>query len=200
MKTIKISLLFFLIGCSTTIEQIQSDTDILTYEELSRSFVSCSGYGSISTTGNFNGNLSFSFLSQNDSSFFQFQDFLGRKVLLMWLTPDSVDAWNILENKRYNYSLIKDFFPLLTVVEPIDITKFLWGHESVYHAEDFIILGGEMNELSITFEKSNNNENLINKANFQDGTNRQEVAIILKSRVHSDEYIDLDKIWNLMLI
>ena len=57
-----------------------------------------------------------------------------------------------------------------------------------------------MNELSITFEKSNNNENLINKAIFQDGTNRQDVAIILKSRVHSDEYIDLDKIWNLMLI
>ena len=57
-----------------------------------------------------------------------------------------------------------------------------------------------MNELSITFEKSNNNENLINKAIFQDDTNRQDVAIILKSRVHSDEYIDLDKIWNLMLI
>jgi hypothetical protein len=172
----------------------------LTYEEFSKSFVSCSGFGSISSTGNFNGSLSFSFLSQNDSSFFQFQDLLGRKVLLMWLTPDSVDAWNTLENKRYNYSLIKGFFPLLSVVSPIDITKFLWGHGSVYDADDFIVLGGEMNELSITFEKSDKNKNLINKAIFKDGTNRQEVAIVLKSRVHSGEYVDLNKIWNLMLI
>ena len=146
------------------------------------------------------GKLSFSFLSQNDSSFFQFQDLLGRKVLLMWLTPTSADAWNILENKRYNYSLIKGIFPLLSVVEPINITKFLWGNESVYNAEEFMVMGGQTNELSITFEKSNENENLINKAIFKDETNRQEVAILLKSRVYSNDFIDLDKIWKLILI
>lgn len=200
MKSIIIFLFFFISSCSTTIKQIPNDIDTLTYEEFSKSFVSCSGFGSISSTGNFNGSLSFSFLSQNDSSFFQFQDLLGRKVLLMWLTPNSADAWNILENKRYNYSLIKDIFPLLSVVEPINITKFLWGNESVYNAEDFMVLGGQTNELSITFEKSNENENLINKAIFKDETNRQEVAILLKSRVHSDDFIDLDKVWKLMLI
>jgi len=200
MKSIIIFLFFFISSCSTTIKQIPNDIDTLTYEEFSKSFVSCSGFGSISSTGNFNGSLSFSFLSQNDSSFFQFQDLLGRKVLLMWLTPDSVDAWNTLENKRYNYSLIKGYFPLLSVVSPIDITKFLWGHGSVYDADDFIVLGGEMNELSITFEKSDKNKNLINKAIFKDGTNRQEVAIVLKSRVHSGEYVDFNKIWKLMLI
>ena len=47
-----------------------------------------------------NKGIAFNFLSQNDSSFFQFQDFLGRKVLLMWLTPNSAKAWNILENKN----------------------------------------------------------------------------------------------------
>ena len=47
---------------------------------------SCSGRGVISSTGNFSGKLSFSFLVQNDSSFCQFQDFLGREVLLLWLT------------------------------------------------------------------------------------------------------------------
>ena len=85
-------------------------------------------------------------------------------------------------------------------IEPINITKFLWGNESVYNAEDFMVLGGQTNELSITFEKSNENENLINKAIFKDETNRQEVAILLKSRVHSDDFIDLGKIWKLMLI
>ena len=63
-----------------------------------------------------------------------------------------------------------------------------------------MVLGGQTNELSITFEKSNENENLINKAIFKDETNRQEVAILLKSRVHSDDFIDLDKVWKLMLI
>ena len=61
-------------------------------------------------------------------------------------------------------------------------------------------MAGEVNELSITFEKSNENESLINKAIFKDITNRKEVAIILKSRVHSDEYIDLEKIWKMILI
>ena len=201
MKSILIFLLlFFISACSTSIKNIKDDISVLSYEELSRNYISCSGHGNISSIGNFKGKLSFSFLSQNDSSFFQFQDLLVRKVLLMWLTPNSADAWNILENKRYNYSLIKDIFPLLSVVEPINITKFLWGNESVYNAEDFMVLGGQTNELSITFEKSNENENLINKAIFKDETNRQEVAILLKSRVHSDDFIDLDKVWKLMLI
>ena len=192
--------IFIFAGCSTKLKDLQIIPDNISYEELSTKYISCSGRGIISSIGDYKGRLSFSFLSQNDSSFFQFQDFLGRKVLLMWLTPNSADAWNILENKRYNYDYIKDYFPLLSVVDPIGITKFLWGHESRYQNDDFTVMGGEVNELSITFEKSNENENLINKAIFKDITNRKEVAIILKSRVHSDDYIDLEKIWKMVLI
>jgi len=192
--------MFVFAGCSTKLKDLQINPDNISYEELSAKYISCSGRGIISSIGHYKGKLSFSFLSQNDSSFFQFQDFLGRKVLLMWLTPNSANAWNILENKRYNYDYIKDYFPLLSVVDPISITKFLWGHESKYENDDFTIMGEEVNELSITFEKSNENENLINKAIFKDITNRREVAIILKSRVHSYEYIDLGKIWKMVLI
>ena len=192
--------IFIVLGCSAKLKDLQVSRDTISYEELSAKHISCSGRGIISSIGNYKGKLSFSFLSQNDSSFFQFQDFLGRKVLLMWLTPNSANAWNILENKRYNYDYIKDYFPLLSVVDPISITKFLWGHESKYENDDFTIMGEEVNELSITFEKSNENENLINKAIFKDITNRREVAIILKSRVHSYEYIDLGKIWKMVLI
>jgi len=194
------SILFFIFSCSTTSKTIKKNVDPLLYDELSNNYASCSGHGSISSIGSYKGKLSFSFMSQNDSSFFQFQDFLGRKVLLMWLTPNSANAWNILEDKRYDFDLIKDFFPLLSVVEPINITKFLWGQESIYNAEDFTVLGDKSSNLSITFEKSSQKEALINKAIFKDLTNRQEVAILLKSRVHSDDYIDLDKIWKLMLI
>ena len=64
----------------------------------------------------------------------------------------------------YDYNLIKDLFPLLSIVEPINITKFIWGEESVYNAEDFTVLGEGSSNLSITFEKSSQQEALINKA------------------------------------
>ena len=201
MKNLILAIFMFVVmGCSAKLKDFQINYDTISYEELSTKYISCSGRGIISSIGNYKGKLSFSFLSQNDSSFFQFQDFLGRKVLLMWLTPNSANAWNILENKRYNYDHIKDYFPLLSVVDPISITRFLWGHESVYDANDFKVIGEGANELSITYEKSNESVDLIDKAIFKDITNRKEVAIILKSRVHSDEYIDLEKIWKMVLI
>tara|TARA_Y100001970_G_scaffold203108_1_gene247244 strand:- start:1875 stop:2480 length:606 start_codon:yes stop_codon:yes gene_type:complete len=191
---------FVCVGCSPKLKDIRINQDINSYEELSAKYISCTGRGIISSIGDYKGKLSFSFLSQNDSSFFQFQDFLGRKVLLMWLTPNSAEAWNILENKRYNYDYIKGYFPLLSVVNPINLTKFLWGNESIYDADDFTVKGEKVNELSITFEKSNENEDLIDKAIFKDITNRKEISIILKSRVHSNEYINLEKIWKMVLI
>ena len=201
MKRLLLGILVFVVsGCSTKLKDFQVSQDIISYKELSTQYISCSGRGIISSIGDYKGKLSFNFLSQNDSSFFQFQDFLGRKVLLMWLTPKAANAWNILEDKRYNYDHIKYYFPLLSVLDPISITKFLWGHESTYVDDDFTVMNEEINELSITFEKSNENENLIDKAIFKDITNRKEVAIILKSRVHSDEYIDLEKIWKMVLI
>ena len=201
MKNLILAIFMFVVtGCSAKLKDFQINYDTISYEELSTKYISCSGRGIISSIGNYKGKLSFSFLSQNDSSFFQFQDFLGRKVLLMWLTPNSANAWNILENKRYNYDHIKDYFPLLSVVDPISITRFLWGHESIYDANDFKVIGEAANELSITYEKSNESVDLIDKAIFKDITNRKEVAIILKSRVHSDEYIDLEKIWKMVLI
>ena len=201
MKNLILGIFILVVGgCSTRLKDIQTSQNTISYEELSTKYVSCSGRGIISSIGDYKGKLSFSFLSQNDSSFLQFQDFLGRKVLLMWLTPKAANAWNIIENKRYNYDQIKFYFPLLSVLEPISITKFLWGYESAYVDDDFTVMNGETNELSITFEKSNVNENLIDKAIFRDITNRKEVSIILKSRVHSDEYIDLKKIWEMVLI
>ena len=199
-NSIIVLLVFFLVNCSATRKKISNNISKISYHELSNNYVSCSGYGNISSIGNYKGKLSFNFMSQNDSSFVQFQDFLGRKILLMWLTPNSANAWNILEDKKYDFSLIKDFFPLLSIVEPISITKFLWGEESVYNSDDFKVLRLDSDNLSITFEKSSQKDSLINKAIFKDTTNRQEIEILLKSRVHSNEFIDFDKIWKLMLI
>ena len=45
----------------------------------------------------------------------------------MWFTPHNVFAWNLIENKQYDYEQILEFFPFLYIVEPKGITKFLWG-------------------------------------------------------------------------
>ena len=70
---------------------------------------SCSGKGKITST-DFN-TLSFRFESKKDSSFIQFLDPLGRKALLMWITPNAIIARNLIENKQYNDSQLLNNFP-----------------------------------------------------------------------------------------
>ena len=158
-------------------------------------FVSCSGRGTISSIGNFSGQLSFDFLAQNDSSFFQFSDFLGRKVLLLALTSDSANAWNLIENKKYNHSQINDLLPVLSFIQPIDLTHFLWGENISFDHMDSL----EFDNAKIILEKSNPDDSLLNKAIFSDGTNRNELLIIIKSRIPSIDFIDLRKYWNIIL-
>ena len=158
-------------------------------------FVSCSGRGTISSIGNFSGQLSFDFLAQNDSSFFQFSDFLGRKVLLLALTSDSANAWNLIENKKYNHSQINDLLPVLSFIQPIDLTHFLWGKNISF---DYINSLG-FDNAKIILGKSNPDDSFLNKAIFSDGTNRSELSIIIKSRIPSIDFIDLRKYWNIIL-
>ena len=156
---------------------------------------SCSGRGVISSTGNFSGKLSFSFLVQNDSSFCQFQDFLGRKVLLLWLTPNSVEAWNLIENKKYSHANISEIIPVLSILDPLQIIKFIWGEE--ISQSDLNL--SNLENVIIKMEESDLNKSQINKAIFIDNENRHELAITIKSRVHSEEVLNLKKYWDLIL-
>ena len=76
----------------------------------------------------------------------------------------------------------------------------------VFAAKDFsanlIDIGKSLNEVVITFEKSNNylTNNLIDKATFNDDDNKQNMSIVLKSRVFSYESINLSKMWKLKFI
>ena len=156
---------------------------------------SCSGRGVISSTGNFSGKLSFNFLVQNDSSFCQFQDFLGRKVLLLWLTPNSVEAWNLIENKKYSLANISEIFPVLSILDPLQIIKFIWGEEISQSDLNF----SNLKNVIIKIEGNDINRSQINKAIFIDNKNRHELAITIKSRVHSKEVLNLKKYWELIL-
>ena len=187
-------LAFFLLtifNCASTNKELTSHSGDITSDKIK----SCTGRGSISTVGSFSGNLTFSFISQNDSSFCQFQDFLGRKVLLLWLTEDSIDAWNLIENKKYNYSNISEIIPVLSVLNPNYLIKFLWGEE---------ILSNQMSvskqaNIEIKLGKSDQNSLFVDKAIFIDNSNRQELSIKIDSRVFNQNYLDLKKYWDIFL-
>ena len=198
----KILFLFLFLACAhPPYKPIPNSGDVSSYLVLKRTYISCGGYGNISTIGeSFSGKLSFSFLSQNDSSFFQFKDPLGRKLLLMWITPEAIIAWNIFENRYYEYDTIRDYFPFLQVIKPDDITKFLWGTEPEYSEKDFIMLKENLGTISIIF-KSETGENTlkgVTTATFIDSANNQKTIIRLSYRKHNETPIDLTKAWELM--
>ena len=152
-------LTFFLLtlfNCSSTNKELTSHSGNIIFDQVK----SCTGRGLISSVGNFSGNLTFSFMSQNDSSFCQFQDFLGRKVLLLWLTQDSIDAWNLIENKKYNHSSISEIIPVLSVLNPNHLIKFLWGEEIISKQ----ISVPRQKKIEVKLGKSNPNSSFVDKA------------------------------------
>ena len=187
-------LTFFLLtifNCVLTNKQLINHNGDITPDQIK----SCTGRGSISSTGSFSGNLTFSFISQNDSSFCQFQDFLGRKVLLIWLTQDSINAWNLIENKKYDYSNISEIIPVLSVLNPNHLIKFLWGEEIFSNQ---MTVSRQAN-IEIKLSRGDRESSFVDKALFIDNSNRQELSIKIDSRVFNQNYLDLKKYWDIIL-
>ena len=185
--------IFFLVtifNCASTNEELISHSVDITSDHIK----SCTGRGSISSIGSFSGNLTFSFMSQNDSSFCQFQDFLGRKVLLLWLTQDSIDAWNLIENKKYSHSSISEIIPVLSALNPNHLIKFLWGEEIITKQMSV----PSQAKIEIKIGKSDQNSSFIDKAIFIDNSNRQELSIKIESRIFNQNYLDLKKYWDII--
>ena len=172
--------LFIFFSCSSIKEEIITPIDDIFPNQIK----SCSGRGSISSVGGFSGRLSFNFISQNDSSFCQFQDILGRKVLLLWLTQNSIDAWNLIENKKYSYSNVSDILPILSVVSPNHLIKFLWGKEITSNQ---IHAPNEAN-IEIKLGKSNQKNTIIpylNSKNYWDWDFFLRVSLSFKVSYHA---------------
>ena len=187
-------LTFFLLtlfNCVSTNKELTSHSGDIIFDQVK----SCTGRGLISSVGNFSGNLTFSFMSQNDSSFCQFQDILGRKVLLLWLTRDSIDAWNLIENKKYSHSSISEIIPVLSVLNPNHLIKFLWGEEII--SKQMSVPRKE--KIEIKLGKSNPNSSFVDKAIFIDNTSRHELSIKIESRIFNKNYLDLKKYWDILL-
>ena len=188
----------YLIGCGGPVTEIAPALQSKNYPNLFDKYVSCSGRGKIDLYGPISGSMSFLYMSQRDSSFFQFKDPLGRKVVLMWITPHSVSARNLIENKQYKYDKILEFFPFLQIVEPNDITKFLWGIQPDYLEKLNYVDRSDSVNIVLEFDYGHletENHELV-KVKFHDGNSNQTVTIKIKKRIRDQSHIDMNKLWN----
>ena len=70
---IQIVIVFILISCSQVPEIEVEEVSDLSYHELKQKYISCKGKGVMSAKGDMPWKLNYSFTSQNDSSFLQYQ-------------------------------------------------------------------------------------------------------------------------------
>ena len=191
-----------LVGCAGSGTQFSLPLTQRSYHDLLEEYISCTGKGKIDSQGPFQGALTFTFISQHDSSFLQFKDPLGRKALLMWLTPQSVTARNLIDHKRYTYGQILEFFPFLQIVEPEHITKILWGVQPDYEKEFNNKEIGNEQSIHLKFENNDldNESKALVGATFTDDNSFQSVKIRITERNRTQINLNLKKVWRLLQI
>ena len=191
-----------LAGCVGSGTQFSLPVAQRTYHDLLSEYISCTGKGKIVSQGPIQGALTFTFISQHDSSFLQFKDPLGRKALLMWLTPQNVTARNLIDHKQYTYGQILEFFPFLQIVEPEHITKILWGVQPDYENKLNNTEMSEKQSIHLNFENNDldNESNALIGATFSDDNSFQSVKIRITGRTRTQTHINLKKVWKLLQI
>jgi len=191
-----------LAGCAGSGTKFSLPVTQRNYHDLLAEYISCTGKGKIDSQGPFQGALTFTFISQHDSSFLQFKDPLGRKALLMWLTPQNVTARNLIDHKQYTYGQILEFFPFLQIVEPEHITKILWGVQPDYEKKLNNTEMSEKQSIHLNFENNDldNESNALVGATFSDDNSFQSVKIRITGRTRTQTHINLKKVWKLLQI
>lgn len=191
-----------LAGCAGSGTKFSLPVTQRNYHDLLAEYISCTGKGKIDSQGPFQGALTFTFISQHDSSFLQFKDPLGRKALLMWLTPQNVTARNLIDHKQYTYGQILEFFPFLQIVEPEHITKILWGVQPDYEKKLNNTEMSEKQSIHLNFENNDldNESNALVGATFSDDNSFQSVKIRITGRTRTQTHLNLKKVWKLLQI
>ena len=116
-----------LISRCTQVPDILKDAIIdLSYSDLKQQYISCNGNGVMSAKGSLPWKLNYSFTTQNDSSFIQFRDILGRRVLFVQALPTEITIWDMQKNIKYNSDL-GSTIPIFNILESYDIAQILWG-------------------------------------------------------------------------
>lgn len=114
------------ISCSQAPEIVIDEIVDLSYDELKQQYFTCKGKGVMTAQGKLPWKLNYSFTTQNDSSFIQFRDIFGRRVLFVQALPNETTIWDMQKNLQYD-SDIGNVIPIFNIVESYDIAQILWG-------------------------------------------------------------------------
>tara|TARA_B100001540_G_scaffold45665_1_gene40728 strand:- start:2640 stop:3110 length:471 start_codon:yes stop_codon:yes gene_type:complete len=101
------------------------------------------------------GRLNFTFTSSKEASYLEFRDLLGRKTLFLTFSSNSIDAWDIRNNRRYDKESLLIIFPFFEIIKPDDLISFLWGEiPEILKDPDNIISEEQMTNGEIQFSSS----------------------------------------------
>ena len=140
-------------GCIKQPVIIPEEIIDLTYDELKTNYKSCIGKGIMMAKGEHPWKLNYSFFTQNDSSFIQFRDVFGRRVLFVQALPSAVKLWDMQKNIQY-YPEQNNSVPILDLVDSYDIAQILWGEIPVRFTENTIDSGFERDSNVVNFNLS----------------------------------------------
>ena len=142
-------------GCAFVSNRtIENEEVIRIYPDLSQKKY-CRGRGYVISEGNNRGRLNFTFTSTKEVSYLEFRDILGRKTLFLTFSSNSVDAWDIRNNRRYDKESLLIIFPFFEIIKPDDLTSFLWGEiPKILKDPDNIISEEKMTNGEIQFSSS----------------------------------------------
>ena len=115
-----------IISCSQAPEIVTDEIVELSYDELKHQYITCKGRGVMTAQGKLPWKLNYSFTTQNDSSFIQFKDIFGRRVLFVQALPSEITLWEMQKNLRYD-SNVGYAIPIFQILKSYDIAQILWG-------------------------------------------------------------------------
>ena len=115
---------------------------------------------------------------------------------MMWIEPENLTAWNILENQPYQQTDIIEFFPFLNFLHPIDLTRFFWGEAAKLDTAKLLVSLDENIQIEIKMSTQKTNSDLkMNQVTFWEKTNASEVNLTIHKRTFSEVQINLNTYW-----
>jgi len=170
------------------------------YYQLVATFSQCRGKGTIISQGGMQGQLTFSFTSNGDSTFLLFKDLLGRKTAFLGLLQNELIAWDILQNRVYDRSDLQNLYPWVMWLDPLELTRILWGviPESFTAKEDEYNFERSSGRISLV-TKPESQGNLIQQIMFENSDRKFKITLHITAREFGSTYPQLKRIGSRIL-
>lgn len=176
-------------SCTSSISKpiLSTKQNSIEYGQMVEDQKVCRGKGTLLSKGPVNGKLSFYFTCSGEEVYIHFKDLLGRKTMLMILKPNSVEAWDIIQNIRFSQESIYLRFPFFEFVTPKDLISIFWGYEPQFQMDNKI---EKESSIHITFSS---NELTLDAVHIDMDTEKQTIDITFDEREYGSSYPHLIK-------